>query len=298
MLSKAIYRSFLCIVAGAYLGTVFGEEQISITADDLVIAPASPPGYLTPATQLTKECRLAEGEPTASMTKVVVFRVVPCATSKYSEEVFYEFAAQGKTYFVRKRNLTLTDDEIRKVEALQDVPGIRELAITASETLASRLVEELRVAEAAVVAEWKAKKDAYKKELDSKKKYGLGIVEVGVEENEYTDSTLFGVRVVNPTSKPIKYISIFFTGYNSVGDPVFDRIKGKSRMQVRAIGPIQPGERGEYVWKHMWFNKLVTDFKIHEIRVEYMDRSVKVIKGADWKALVLEPAIVEAGDGA
>lgn len=126
------------------------------------------------------------------------------------------------------------------------------------------------------------KLDAEVKQINLKvaktKKYGIGIIGSNIYDmGEYTDSTGFYVKYINPTSKTIKYISTTVIGYNPVKDPVKGR-NNKTQVTVKGVGPIAPDDVAEYVFDYTWNSDLVKTFKIVNIRVEYTDGTVKVVK--------------------
>lgn len=117
------------------------------------------------------------------------------------------------------------------------------------------------------------------KELVSKlNKSGLGILEYSAfDVSEYTEGTGFRISVFNPTKKVIKYISISFSGYNSVNDKVINRMRTSYINSVRCVGPIKQYDDAEYEWDYIWFNDLVETIKLTSINVQYMDGSSKLI---------------------
>lgn len=113
-------------------------------------------------------------------------------------------------------------------------------------------------------------------EFDSHAKYGLSIISWGAyDESEYTDGTGMRFEFYNPTKKMIKYITINFVGYNAVDDPV-SGYEGRT-ITRKCIGPIDPGETGEYVFEYVWFTDIVEYAKVKSILVQYKDGSTKRI---------------------
>lgn len=103
-------------------------------------------------------------------------------------------------------------------------------------------------------------------------KQGLAILNYRVtDESEYTDGTGFEIDIFNSTKKTIKYITLTILGYNAVNDKVGTPIVKK------CIGPIDPGERGKYVFDYVWLTDIVNSCKITNVKIQYMDNSFKTI---------------------
>jgi len=109
------------------------------------------------------------------------------------------------------------------------------------------------------------------------KKYGICICNYDIyDESEYTDGTSAKITLLNPTNKTIKYIWVTFIGYNSVDDPIISR-NGKYRVTMKCIGPIKPKISASYSFDYLWFTDVVESVKIANIKVQYMDRTIKNI---------------------
>ena len=125
------------------------------------------------------------------------------------------------------------------------------------------------------------KKNDFDELLDFVKKCspkGICILDYSIyDESENTDGTSFRVQVLNPTKKTIKYIWFSIIGYNPVGDKVFERSKQSSSITLKAVGPIEPDKNGTYNFEYAWFTDLVETVKIAQVKVQYMDGSIKII---------------------
>ena len=133
-----------------------------------------------------------------------------------------------------------------------------------------------------------------KKLLDNCKSKGLAILDWSFyDESEYTEGTGVKIEVYNPTTKVIKYLWFSFIGYNAVDDIVTDHLKGIKTITTKGVGPIKPNESGEYEYKYVWFTDLVQTAIISQIKVQYMDGTIKtilkpkdvVIKKSDYELL-------------
>ena len=220
-------------------------------------------------------CILTGGPTLGTGRKVVVIGERECVP-RYGlkREVHLELAVNGKRFFAERKYVSIDSNpgELPRLTAETPQEYI-DRALKASTDLRQR---ELSTVASAV---------------QSLKKSGLVVLHAKIADvSEYTQGTSLSITVLNPTEKAIKYITIAVIGLNAVDDPVRDRLKGGPTLTVRAVGPIQTGEPASYKWEYMWHTDLVESFRISEIRVEYMDRSTKVIK--DWKSIVLAPSLV------
>ncbi len=74
----------------------------------------------------------------------------------------------------------------------------------------------------------------------------------------------------NLADKDIKYITFTIKYYNSVGDPAYDSITGKSSYTARLTGPVGAG-KSFYMRKLIGYGSDIMYGKITEVNIEYMD---------------------------
>lgn len=94
---------------------------------------------------------------------------------------------------------------------------------------------------------------------------------------------------VNNSSKTIKYISLRFTPYNSVGDAVGCSIKGGSEYGLRCTGPYAPNSTNQFFGENMWYNNSISSVRVTSADIQYMDGTEETIPGSQ--------ITVEAGGG-
>jgi hypothetical protein len=88
--------------------------------------------------------------------------------------------------------------------------------------------------------------------------------------NIYDTATSF----VNTSGKTIKYLSITYEFYNSVGDPVdyFSNNYGLTRpVTIKYVGPIYPDEYSWCSYDYLGWNPLIYEIRIGEMTLEYTD---------------------------
>lgn len=87
----------------------------------------------------------------------------------------------------------------------------------------------------------------------------------------------------NKSPKEIKYAYFIVVPYNAVGDRVRCTITGESEAQLRDTGPIKQGQTSGSggFWECVWYNSTITEAKITEIKIDYMDGSTALLSGDD-----------------
>ena len=172
---------------------------------------------------------------------------------------YYVATCCGKCFFIPTTNISLQKEEQLKLDSLMSC---------------SQEVKEnfLEVTKGFELYQYVQDTKELLKEFDSFKKYGLSIVEWKVyDESEYTDGTGIRFCFYNPTNSMIKYITITFTGYNAVDDPVGRAVTRK------CVGPIDPDTSAEYQFEYAWFTDIVEYAKIRSIKVDYKNGTSKTI---------------------
>lgn len=71
--------------------------------------------------------------------------------------------------------------------------------------------------------------------------------------------------------KDIKYYTVTFHLYNSVGDEVYDEITNNAIKQVRVSGPVYPGDTLIVFTDALFYSQTCSKVQIDEIKFEYMD---------------------------
>ena len=79
------------------------------------------------------------------------------------------------------------------------------------------------------------------------------------------------VTVKNKGSKTIKYITIPFTPYNTVGDRAYSSIGNTSTVNCNATGPIDPGKAQSFIFEHLWYNISLGWIETETILITFMD---------------------------
>lgn len=188
-----------------------------------------------------------------------------CYSYPDSYSDFYEIIYKRKTYYIAKDELMSNDDYYSQIE---------KMSLHSSENFK-------RNAQLSANKEYNNKIFSLKQQINSYKPKGLVILDwYKYDESEYTNGTNLTFNVYNPTNKIIKYIWVSVIGYNPVNDIVVDRIKKKSAITVKAVGPIKPKESANYDFDYVWYSDLIETVKISQIKVLYMDGSEITIQNA------------------
>jgi hypothetical protein len=196
-------------------------------------------------------------------TPIIISGVLNCKKS-YSDDIiqYYRIIHNDNTYFIEKEKLKTFDGYYEQIEAMP------------SEKANAFEKHAIYIAQIMYKGNTKNALDF----LDNCKPKGLSVLSWSTyDESEYTEGTSAKIKVYNPTSKTIKYLWFTFIGYNPVDDKIVDRKRGTSSITVKGVGPIKPDESGSYEYTYVWFTDLVATAKVSNIKVQYMDGSIKNI---------------------
>ena len=79
--------------------------------------------------------------------------------------------------------------------------------------------------------------------------------------------------IKNNSSKVMKYVTIYFEPYNSVGDKVSTTIGNHySLFSIKITGPVEAGENSQgLIAKNAWYNRTISSCRLVKAEIEYMD---------------------------
>ncbi|MGE6396261.1 hypothetical protein [Chryseobacterium scophthalmum] len=118
----------------------------------------------------------------------------------------------------------------------------------------------------------KLKTDAFNT-LNSKKKYGIAILKANpTEEYSFTGAKF---KILNYSSKTIKYITFNFYGKNAVNDKV------GATLSRKGIGPVKSMETGSWEFETVWLTDIIDSMKLISVNIIYMDGTSKAIPITD-----------------
>ena len=164
-----------------------------------------------------------------------------------SAKAFIE--ARGMVDLDRRKEVAQVNDEKRREEYLQDI-------IDRTDWLIGRLeaLEKFR---------------QQKKILIISQEYSFSNYQFGLKFKFY-----------NCYQKDIKYINLTICAYNRVGDLQRDDI-GRSKKEVRCIGPLEKGEVGTYDFDELFWdeNDIIHRLVVTNVKITFMDNSVVSYSG-------------------
>ena len=101
------------------------------------------------------------------------------------------------------------------------------------------------------------------------------------EEGKANVAGGIGVRhwIYNASEKSMKYITFVYVPYNPVGDVVACSTSGKIEARGKLTGPLKPYEESVVEWEALWYNTTITEVKLKEVVIQYMDDSEETISG-------------------
>jgi len=103
--------------------------------------------------------------------------------------------------------------------------------------------------------------------------YTIALLEQTYAQNT-ADGISVGLRFRNVSdSKTVKYASVKWRLFNSVGDPTTGQINGTSVERARFVGPLEPGRDSYVEWENLFYSTVGTCLEVRKITVEHVDGS-------------------------
>lgn len=116
------------------------------------------------------------------------------------------------------------------------------------------------------------KREAYEQSLRDEG-FGLMLLRM-IDSKNSADGVSVSIRIKNvDPERTMKYLTFTMQPFNPVGDPVKGQTQGTSTEQVRAVGPVKPGETGSWTFDNVWYAPSASCFELQRVEVEYMDGS-------------------------
>lgn len=87
----------------------------------------------------------------------------------------------------------------------------------------------------------------------------------------------YEVTFYNLSGKTIKYLYLYLTPYNIIGDTAPSAVNGKVKAQLMLEGPIEPEDKTSFTWENVWFNHKISCIEPNAIEIKYMDGSSETL---------------------
>jgi hypothetical protein len=100
------------------------------------------------------------------------------------------------------------------------------------------------------------------------------------------DGISIQVAFINPSKDTYKYVNIYFTARNRVGDTVLSKIGGKRIAGTESIGPIPYGGYSNGRYGPLWYNSSINCVVIERVEIVYMDNSRKSFEKEELNKLL------------
>ena len=97
-------------------------------------------------------------------------------------------------------------------------------------------------------------------------------------ESRITGAVSVDLKIKNLKGKSIKYITVYLTPINAVGDPVECSVRSLSTRGVIFTGPLDSGAFTEGIFRDAWFNTSIVDAMLDHVVVEYLDGEKELYK--------------------
>lgn len=85
----------------------------------------------------------------------------------------------------------------------------------------------------------------------------------------------------NTSKKTIKYVDLYFSLYNDVGDKCYLKYERSYTGHVRGVGPVEPDNYGSWSWDRAthYTSADASEMRITKIVITYMDKTIKTLIG-------------------
>ena len=104
----------------------------------------------------------------------------------------------------------------------------------------------------------------------------------------------YEVSLYNLSGKTIKYLYLYVTPYNILGDSVTSALNGKVRAELMLKGPIEPEDKTSFVWENVWFNRTIACIEPNSIEIRYQDGSTDSLDREMLQKALFQPSKQEA----
>lgn len=192
---------------------------------------------------------------------------------------FFIAAKDGAVFFIEADNVDCDHGELQTLLSAN----------------ASRPEEEINlniaILQMTTLNEWEKTLQKANADFNKAVASGIGVLDFDIYSmGEYSDALGVNFEVLNSSKKTIKYITVNFSGYNAVDDPV--PAFGKKVITRRCIGPIESWNSGRYTFDYVWYNNITEYVAIKSLVVEYMDGTKRTFTGKNVE--VIDEDIIDA----
>ena len=103
----------------------------------------------------------------------------------------------------------------------------------------------------------------------------VGVTEVFKQGPDQVGHIGAEIELKNVAGRTIKYITVYLTPFNSVGDAVSCTVQGHSTYGISITGPILVGNEWAGTCDGMWYNNTIVSAKVDHVDVTYEDDSME-----------------------
>lgn len=242
----------ILLIVSLWFGVVHAEES----TDGHQFILASVKNGALAGKSISNYCSVNDSTYLKSGESLLVIGKRICEQKYLPSKTFLEVAWRDSLLFIDQEAISTTEENSEKINLLseEEWQPYRDIGPNLAISIHTRKLEEKISI------------------LKRNEQHGLTVIDwTLVDESEYTKGTGVRINVYNPGKKTIKYIWFNLQGYNAVDDRV------GTVATVKAIGPIEYDSGGEYKFEYTWMTDIVESAKFTQIKIQFMDGSVKTI---------------------
>lgn len=96
-------------------------------------------------------------------------------------------------------------------------------------------------------------------------------------------------KLTNNTDKVVKYVTLEWNCYNSVGDLVYDQITGKSSYSIKYTGPLESGKTTTLLRNTtLFYSYSYKTAALTKMRVEFMDGTIVYVSTQGYTGVIID----------
>jgi hypothetical protein len=99
----------------------------------------------------------------------------------------------------------------------------------------------------------------------------------------------YEISYYNLSGKTIRYLTVYVTPYNIVGNVMPSKTNMKTKAELMQIGPIETETKTSFMWDNVWFNRAIYCIELNSIEINYTDGSFEALNSEEVQKALYQP---------